>query len=276
MRSRCFVLIGLLLCSVVTAAPPRRFTVGWTNNLLSVDHPDLPGGKLEVLYLEAFLRPGANGQDWGKSKTAHRTTLIEAAPDRSGLRFRTVVEPDIEVLHEIRAGADELDLTFTIRNPGSSRVDLQWFQPACIRVASFTGRVQSDYIGRSFVFTTNGLTTLDRLGRTTDALYRGGQVFLPPWTRHADANPRPVATERVANGLIGCISADGRWLLATASDRTHELFEGVYVCLHSDPQIGGLEAGETKRVRQKLYLLPNDPAALLRRYKRDFPDRDRW
>ena len=74
-------------------------------------------------------------------------------------------------------------------------------------------------LGRSFVFTTNGLTTLDRLGRTTDALYLGGQVFLPPWTRHADANPRPVATDRVMNGLIGCISADGRWLLATASDR---------------------------------------------------------
>ena len=276
MRLQLSILLGLLSTFAAVAGPERRFTVGWTNNLLTVAHPDLPGGKLEVLYLEAFLRPGANRQDWGKTRVPHRTILTGTTPNQAELRFRTVVEPDIEVLHEVRAGADEIDFTFTIRNPGDRPSDLLWFQPACIRVAGFTGRSQSDYTGRSFVFTTNGLTTLDKLGRTTDALYLGGQVFLPPWTRVADANPRPVARDRLANGLIGCFSADDRWLLATASDRTHELFEGVYVCLHSDPLIEGLKPGETKRIRQKLYLLPNDPAALLRRYWRDFPDRDRW
>lgn len=88
----------------------------------------------------------------------------------------------------------------------------------------------------------------------------------------ADANPRPVCQESPVNGLIGCVSADDRWILATASDRTHELFEGVYVCLHSDPHVGGLKARELKRFRQKIYLLPNDPKALLERYRRDFPE----
>ena len=59
---------------------------------------------------------------------------------------------------------------------------------------------------------------------------------------------------------------------ATASDRTHELFEGVYVCLHSDPSIGGLKPGETRRIRQKLYVLPNDPDRLLERYRLDLPE----
>jgi hypothetical protein len=59
-------------------------------------------------------------------------------------------------------------------------------------------------------------------------------------------------------------------LLATASDRTHELFEGVYVCLHSDPHVGGLSPGETKTVRAKIYLLPNDVESLLKRYRKDF------
>jgi hypothetical protein len=78
----------------------------------------------------------------------------------------------------------------------------------------------------------------------------------------------------VTNGLIGCFSVDDRWLLVIASDRTFELFEDVYVCLHSDPLIGELKPGENKRLRQRLYLLPNDPAALLRRYRQDFPTPD--
>jgi hypothetical protein len=52
------------------------------------------------------------------------------------------------------------------------------------------------------------------------------------------------------------------------------LFEGVYVCLHSDPRIDGLKAGETKMIRAKLYVLPNDVPALLRRYEKDFPERN--
>src|SRR5437588_5661537 len=31
----------------------------WTDNLLSIVSPQLPGGKLEILYLEAFCRKGS-------------------------------------------------------------------------------------------------------------------------------------------------------------------------------------------------------------------------
>jgi hypothetical protein len=48
------------------------------------------------------------------------------------------------------------------------------------------------------------------------------------------------------------------------------VFEGVYVCLHSDPHIGGLKPGEKKQIRSRIYLMKNDPAELLRRYKQDF------
>lgn len=261
-------MFALLLASTAASAAPA---LSWTNTLLTVRDPRLPGGKLEVWYLEAFCRAGGHERKWDQTRIQHRTELVFAAPDGSELRFRTVAEPNVEVFHEVRASDDGLELTFLLTNRGDAPWDIQWFQPACIRVADFTGRGQLDYIARSFVFTTNGLTTLDKLQRTTNALYLGGQVYLPPWTREADANPRPLTRDRLANGLIGCFSADNRWILATASDRTHELFEGVYVCLHSDPLIDGLKPGETKRLRQKIYLLPNDPAALLRRYHQDFP-----
>jgi hypothetical protein len=252
------------------ALPARALEISWTNNLLTVTGANLPGGKLNVWYLEAFCRSGAHDREWGKTTLPHKTVLLTNDSNRA-LHFRTLVQTNVEVNHVVTAGADEIDFRFTLANRGAQDIDLQWFQPACIRVEKFTGCVQSNYTAKSFIFTERGLTTLEQTRRTEDALYRGGQVYVMPGVELRDANPRPLSLDRPTKGLIGCFSADGRQLLATASDATHELFEGVYVCLHSDPRIGGLKAGETKTVRAKLYVLPNDVAALLRRYEKDFP-----
>jgi hypothetical protein len=88
-----------------------------------------------------------------------------------------------------------------------------------------------------------------------------------------DVNPRPLSPDVPVNNLIGCFSADQRWLLATAWDQTQELFQGVIVCLHADPRLGGLQPGERRRLLGKVYLLPNDPQALLKRYEKDFGKR---
>ena len=244
--------------------------ISWTNNLLTVSGPRLPGGTMDVWYLEAFCRSGAHTQAWGRTTLPHKTTLLTNDSNRV-LRFRTLVQTNVEVTHVVTAGAEEIDFRFTLVNRGAGNVDVQWFQPACIRVEKFTGCAQSNYTAKSFIFTERGLTALAETRRTEDALYRGGQVYVMPGVSTNDANPRPLSHDRPANGLIGCFSADGKQLLATASSATHELFEGVYVCLHSDPRIGGLKAGETKTIHAKLYVLTNDVPALLRRYERDFP-----
>jgi hypothetical protein len=243
--------------------------ISWTNNLLTVSDANLPGRKLEVWYLEAFCRSGAHDREWGKTTFPHKTALI-TNENNHVLRFRTTVQTDAEVMHVVTASADEIDFRFTLVNHGERDIDVQWFQPACIRVEKFTGCVQSNYIAKSFIFTERGLTTLDHTRRTEDALYRGGQVYVMPGVDARDANPRPLCMDRPTNGLIGCFSADGKQLLATASDKTHELFEGVYVCLHSDPRIDGLKAGETKTIHAKLYVMTNDVPELLRRYEKDF------
>jgi hypothetical protein len=261
--------LGLSLVFFPLCFSARALEVSWTNNLLTVTGANLPGGKLDVWYLEAFCRSGAHDRDWRQTTLPHKTTLLTNEGNRL-LRFRTLVQTNVEVNHVITAGADEIDFRFTLTNRGTQDIDLQWFQPACIRVEKFTGCAQSNYTTKSFIFTARGLTTLDQTRRTEEALYRGGQVYVMPTVELRDANPRPLCLDRPANGLIGCFSADGKLLLATASDSTHELFEGVYVCLHSDPRIDGLKAGETKTVRAKLYVLPNDVPALLRRYERDF------
>ena len=243
-------------------------TLSWTNNLLTISSPILPEGRLEIWYLEAFCRKGSTQRDWHQTVLPHKTKLLSA--EARHLRFRTLVEPEVEVLHEVHAGRDEVEFSFELSNHGASHVDLEWFQPACIRVARFTGLSQSNYISRSFIFTQRGLTSLDKTRRREEALYRGGQVYVPHGVNLADVNPRPINLDPPTNGLIGCFSANGKHLLATASDSTQELFEGVYVCLHSDPRVGGLPAGETKKVRAKLYLLDNDVGELMKRYRRDF------
>jgi len=269
---RCRVRVHLCLSVVflVLTVPVPALEISWTNNLLTVTGTNLPGGTMDVWYLEAFCRSGAHMQAWGRTTIPHKTTLLTNESNRV-LRFRTLVQTNVEVTHVVTAGADEIDFRFTLVNRGAGDVDLQWFQPACIRVEKFTACVQSNYTAKSFIFTERGLTTLDQARRTEEALYRGGQVFVMPGVNTNDANPRPLSHDRPANGLIGCFSADGKQMLATASSATHELFEGVYVCLHSDPRIGGLRAGETKIIHAKLYVLTNDVSALLRRYAQDFP-----
>ena len=271
---RLLATVGIAIALGIAApASAQSPSLTWTNNLLTWSDPRLPGGKLEVWYLEAFLRSGAHDREWGQTVVRHQTELRSATPDGSELHFRTRVEPDLDVLHRVAVSADGLQLEFEMTNRATVPSPVQWFQPACIRVAGFTGADQMGYLERSFVFTPTGLTLLKDLKRTSDARYRGGQVFLPPWTVAAEANPRPLAGNSLTNGLIGCFSADGRWILATASNHTHELFEGVYVCLHSDPKIAGVPAGGNLRIRQKIYLLTNDVPALLERYRRDFPAR---
>ena len=265
--------VTLLLAIMVTPLANRAATplqLNWTNNTLTVSDARIPGGKIEIWYLEAFCHRGSTKRDWNQTTLPQHTELLSASEDHSRVRLRTRVEPGVEVLHEIRAGADEVDFQMTLQNKTREPVDLDWLQP-CLRVDRFTGLAQSNYISRCFIFTEHGLTMLDKTRRTEEALYRGGQVYVPKDISLDDVNPRPISLDRPVNGLIGCFSADGRYLLAMAWDKTQELFQGVIVCIHNDPRVGGLNAGQVKNLHGKLYFLKNDPQALLARYNRDLP-----
>lgn len=263
-------LVLLLLMAGGSVRAAGDLSLSWTNNALKIRGDGLPGGVLEVLYLEAFCRSNATHRSWGETKIPHRTELISQTGHL--LQFRTLVLTNVEMRHEIRSGPDGVSFDYELHNLTDQPFDLEWFQPACIRVAAFTGGDQQSYLKRSFIFGAGGLVTLDRTERTEAALYRGGQVYVPAGINLSNVNPRPICGTRPVNGLIGCFSADGKYLLATVSDSTHELFEGVYVCLHSDPHVGGLRARERKKFQAKLYWMPNDVEALLARYRRDFPD----
>jgi len=271
-----FLLVGIC-CGVwgvrAGEAAGEGLRVGWTNNMLTIQSPGLAGAsgeRVEIWYLEAFCRGRSTHRDWHETTIPHQTELVEADANGKRLRLRTRVEPSVEVTHEIRAGADEVDFRVELKNEGAEVSEVQWFQP-CMRVGRFTGLNQSNYIQRSFIFATNGLAFLDQLPRAEEALYRGGQVYVPRGINLEDVNPRPISPVQPDNGLIGCFSADGKSLLAMAWDQTQELFQGVIVCLHNDPRVGGLKPREVKRLHGKVYWIANQPEVLVRRYKRDFP-----
>jgi hypothetical protein len=266
-----FLLITLLVA--LFAPKPKAadgLRISWTNNLLTVSAPDLPGKTLDIWYLEAFCRKGSTHQDWNKTTIPHKTTLLEADADGKRLKFLTTVKDGVEMTHVLRAGKDEIDIAYELVNRGKEESQIDWFQPACIRVERFTGCKQSNYTAKSFIFTERGLTKLDDTRRTEEAIYHGGQVYVPKGINLDDVNPRPLCKDSPTNGLIGCFSADDKYILATAFDQTHELFEGFYVCLHSDPHVGGLKPGETRKIHGKIYFVKNDVPALLKRYERDF------
>lgn len=246
-----------------------RLHIQWENNILTISGKNMPGEKMNILYLEAFCKTGSTNREWDSTTIPHKTELVSGKDNDSHIQLRSIVQPNVEVLHDIKAGKDEVEFNLVLHNKGHKYLDIDWFQP-CIRVDPFTNRAQDDYIPRCFIFTKNGLTTLDKVNRTHNGYYKGGQTYVPAGINLNDVNPRPISGDQPVNGLIGCFSGDNKYLMATAWDNYQELFQGIFVCIHSDPRVGGLKPGEVKRLHGKMYFLENNPNELLTRYKKDF------
>jgi hypothetical protein len=205
----------------------------------------------------------------------HKTRLLERSDDGRRLRLRSTLDDGVIVEHEIQAGDDEVDFRLSATNPTQTESQAHWAQP-CVRVDRFTG-VKSEhaseaYLSKSFIFLDGRPAWMPTKPWATRARYTPGQVWCPSNVDRRDVNPRPLSSLVPSDGLIGCISADGKRVLATAWEPYQELFQGVIVCLHSDFRVGGLKPGETKCIRGKLYLVGPDLDALLKRYRRDFPE----
>jgi hypothetical protein len=245
--------------------------VSWEKDLLTIAGEKLPGGRIAINYLEAYCRPGSTDRNWNETVIGHTTKLISVAPDRRSLSLKCTLKDGVTVEHEIRCGDDEVDFRLVAHNPTTSESQVHWAQP-CIRVGEFTGRDRETYLTRCFVFLDGKLVRMPTPVWATRARYIPGQVWCPRHVDRNDVNPRPLSEQVPSHGLIGCFSADDSLLMATAFEPYQELFQGVAHCIHSDFRIGGLKPGETKRIRGKIYVLPNDVPALLARYVHDFPE----
>jgi hypothetical protein len=277
------VLSTLALALLVPGAAPTgerggRLAIRWEKNFLRVGGDKVPGGEIEINYLEAYCRPGSTDRDWRETVIGHTTEKVSAAEDGSVIKLKDTLRDGVVVEHTITAGADEVDFRLVAHNPTRIPSLALWAQP-CVRVDRFTGSPRDDararvprYVRKCFLFVDGKLTRLPTEPWADKARYTPGQVYAPRHVDRYDVNPRPLSPLVPSHGLTGCFSADGRMILATAWEPYQEVFQGVITCLHCDFRLGGLRPGETKRVRGKLYVVPADTEALFRRYARDFPE----
>jgi hypothetical protein len=239
----------------------------------------IPGNQIRVNYLEAYCRAGSTEADWVKHTVIpHTNELLSLSADRTVMRLRDTLADGLTVEHTITAGKDEVDFRLVAQNPSAHRSEAHWAQP-CVRLGAFTGSSNlldqgdlNDYLPKCFIFLDGQLARMPTRDWATQARYIPGQVWCPRGVPRSDVNPRPLSKLVPSNGLIGCFSGDEKLIFATAWEPYQELFQGVARCVHSDFRLGGLGPGETLRIRGKMYIVPNDVPALLKRYERDFPE----
>lgn len=277
-------LLTTALCLLISAASAQdkpTLTLAREENWLLIKGAHLPQGGIKINYLEAYCRAGSTDADWTKHTfVGHKTELVSLRADGKEMKLRCQVNDGLTVDHVITAGDEEITFELTVKNPTDHVNEAHWAQP-CVRLGEFAGTETADpkcvdiKLAQSFIFLDGKRAMLPTQPWATTARYIPGQVWCPKGVPRTDVNPRPLSALVPSNGLIGCFSQDGKWLFAMAFEPYQELFQGVARCLHSDFRIGELKAGESRKVRGKIYLMSNDVDALLKRYTADFPEHQR-
>jgi hypothetical protein len=275
-QATCLLVFGAFACTPLRADDKATLTLAREANWLIIRGAHLPKGEIKINYLEAYCRAGSTDADWKQHTfVGHQTELVSVSPDGKEMKLHCKVNDGLTVDHVITAGDDEVAFNLTVHNPTDHVNEAQWAQP-CVRLGDFAGVETSDpkcvdiKLSNGFIFLNGQLTRLPTQPWATTARYTPGQVWCPANVPRTDVNPRPLSPLVPSNGLIGCFSEDGKWIFGMAFEPYQELFQGVARCLHSDFRIGLVKPGESKTIRGKIYLMRNDPDALLKRYVADW------
>ena len=275
------------------SAPPLRldFEPSGHNGWVVVSGGLLGEVSLRIWYIELYQLSDGQANYDADHVVAHTTRQVGAAQDGSQLELRCELADGVIVEHTIRVDGSAVDFRLQATNTSAEASDVQ-FGACCVNVGPFTGcagtgmaafdpdTVFPPYLAKSFVFVDGELTRMPTEpwarpvpGAQGRAEGYPGQVWPAPRVCACDCEAHPLSEVALSNGLIGCFSSDEKVVMATAWEPYQCLFQGIISCLHADPRIGGLEPGETKHARGKLYLAEaRDVGALARTYEADFPE----
>lgn len=141
-----------------------------------------------------------------------------------------------------------------------------------------------EFVKRCFLFAEKGITFLDKTNRRkipcrpAEDQYNNPpwvQMYVGMWQQIPQAGPTSWAdysTDYYTTPIVGTVSRDGKWLTAIANDSANTMAQAWHDCMHNNPP--WLPANATaadKRWRVKIYVMKNDPDALLARVVKDFP-----
>jgi len=273
----CLFILLPALCGLKPASAEETLKLKWEDSFLEIAGPQIPGGTIRIHYLEAYCRPASTDRDWHETVIPHESTLVSASEHGKRLVLKDELQDGVVVRHVIEAGDDTVHFEVTATNPTEKVSQVHWAQP-CMRVDGFVGAAPEDaretyppYIRKCFLMIDGEPVRLPTRPWALQARYTPGQVYAPADVDRDDVNPRPLSPLVPSSGLTGCFSADESMILAVAWDPYQEIFQGVVTCLHNDFRIGGLEPGETKTIRGRLYIVPADLDRLIARFRSDFP-----
>lgn len=146
-----------------------------------------------------------------------------------------------------------------------------------------------EFVQRCFIFTQRGRIFLHNTRRRPIPVRPlTDKENNPPWVQMYVPKSAPAdmqassqswadySPDRYLYPVIGTASRDGKYLTAMAAGAEQTLSQAWHDCMHNNP--GWLTAadGKSKEWRVRIYVMENDPDALIRRFQRDFPKVTSW
>ena len=143
-----------------------------------------------------------------------------------------------------------------------------------------------DFIKRCFIFTEKGRVFLDKterrnLPRRVADDFRNNppwvQSYVDTWKEIPEVSPTAwtdnYSPDKYVTPVIGAVSRDGKYLAALANDSATYMEQAWHDCMHNNPLwLPAVAPPSERRWRLKLYVMENDPDALLKRAHKDFPN----
>ncbi|HZL89238.1 MAG TPA: hypothetical protein VFB96_12745, partial [Pirellulaceae bacterium] len=75
------------LAVAADAAEPQPLTLAWDKNFLTI-RGNFPGGEIQIMYLEAYCRPGSTDRDWGQTVIKHEAKLVSISDSGRIIRLK--------------------------------------------------------------------------------------------------------------------------------------------------------------------------------------------
>jgi len=101
-------------------------------------------------------------------------------------------------------------------------------------------------------------------------------MYVGEWQEVPETPPTSWASyskDRYVTTVIGAVSRDGRYLAALANDTATGMAQAWHDCMHNNAQWAPASAPVEERTwHVKVYVMENNPRALLERAARDFPN----
>lgn len=252
------------------------------DRFVSAEFPDVPGFTCDLWCYESEDVEFKQGQplENGGVKMRHAWT------DR-GWDVVTVVTP-------LTTGLDVVaQLESSERDKGPTPTEYPSLN-ICWQLRRATGFASKPdpypaFVDRCFIFTQQGRTFLNDTKRLPIPVRSSGdKKNNPPWVQmylprsapdDVRSNPDDWAAysaDRYSLPVIGVVSRDQRYLAAIATGSENMVCQAWHDCLHNNARWLSANGEEEKSWHVRIYVMENDPDALIARFKQDFPQVHPW